>query len=301
MSVSVEETPLLTAGAALRRGAGAPWQRLVRRSLGYGSVRIGLALSAAVVLLALLGPFFAPHDPAEFVAPPFSSGAGTLLGSDYLGEDVLSRVLWGGRTVVWMALSAATIGVVGGALIGLAAGYSRGIVGGLVMRGADVLLALPNIVLVLLFVSMLGSSLWMIVGLVALVWVPQVARIARAVTSEIVEREFIQAAEAIGLPRRHILIREVLPNLYTPLMIEYGLRLTWSIAWIATISFLGFGIQAPDADWGRMINENRAGLAIQPWGVVAPVICIAVFTIGTNLIAEGIARAAARLDTRVDT
>jgi peptide/nickel transport system permease protein len=301
MSASVEEAPPLTAGATPPRGAGAPWPRLIQRSLGYGSVRIGLALTAAVVLLALVGPFFAPHDPAELVAPPFSSGADTVLGTDYLGQDVLSRVLWGGRAVVWMAFSAATLGVVVGALIGLAAGYSRGIVAGVVMRGADVLLALPYIVLVLLFVAMLGSSLWMIVGLVALVWVPQVARVARAVTSEIVEREFVQAAEAIGLPRRHILIREVLPNLYTPLMIEYGLRLTWSIGSVATIAFLGFGIQPPDADWGRMINENRAGLAVQPWGVVAPVICIAVFTIGSNLIAEGIARAAARIDTKVDT
>ncbi len=112
-------------------------------------------------------------------------------------------------------------------------------------------------------------------ALVALSWVPQVARVARGVTAEVAHREYVQAAEAIGLPRRRILFREVLPNVATPLMVEYGLRLTWSIAVIAAVSFLGFGIQPPNADWGLMINENRVGITVQPWAVVGPALCIA--------------------------
>ena len=126
------------------------------------------------------------------------------------------------------------------------------------MRGMDIILAFPQIVLVLLFVSMLGPNLALIVVLVALSWVPQVARVARGVTADVVHREYVESAEVIGLSRRRILAREILPNVTTPLMVEYGLRLTWSIALIAAISFLGFGIQPPNADWGLMINENRS-------------------------------------------
>ena len=118
---------------------------------------------------------------------------------------------------------------------------------------------------------MLGSNLALIVGLVALAWVPQVARVARGVTADIVHREYVAGGRGDRpAARRRILVREVLPNVATPLMVEYGLRLTWSIAVIAAISFLGFGIQPPNADWGLMINENRNGITLQPWAVVAP-------------------------------
>jgi peptide/nickel transport system permease protein len=110
------------------------------------------------------------------------------------------------------------------------------------------------------------------------------------------QQDFVDAASALGLPRRHILLREILPNLSTPLMVEYGLRLTWSIALIAAISFLGFGIQPPNSDWGLMLNQNRNGLVLQPWAVLLPVICISVFTVGTNLVTEGLSRALARID-----
>ena len=206
---------------------------------------------------------------------------------------MLSRILWGGRSVVWMAFAAATLGVGLGAALGMLAGFSRSRLDDGLMRSMDVILAFPQIVLVLLFVSMLGSHLSLIVALVALAWVPQVARVARGVTADIVHREYVQAAEAIGLPRRRILFREILPNVATPLMVEYGLRLTWSIAVIAAVSFLGFGIQPPNADWGLMINENRGGITQQPWAVLAPAICIALFAIGTNFITEGVSRAVA--------
>ena len=192
-----------------------------------------------------------------------------------------------------MAFAAATLGVGLGAALGMLAGFSRSRLDDGLMRSMDVILAFPQIVLVLLFVSMLGSHLSLIVALVALAWVPQVARVARGVTADIVHREYVQAAEAIGLPRRRILLREILPNVATPLMVEYGLRLTWSIAVIAAVSFLGFGIQPPNADWGLMINENRAGITVQPWAVLAPALCIALFAIGTNFITEGVSRAVA--------
>jgi peptide/nickel transport system permease protein len=271
----------------------------VRRSLEYGRTRIGVGLLLVILLLALIGPFVAPHSPDAVVGLPAAGPSGSFpLGTDYLGHDVLSRVLWGGRSVLWMAFSAATLGVVVGAAIGVLAAYTHKIADDLLMRGMDVILAFPQVVFVLLFVSLLGPKLGLIVVLVAIAWVPQVARVVRGITSDIVHREFIESAELIGLPRRQVMLKEILPNVTTPLMVEYGLRLTWSIALIAAISFLGFGIQPPNADWGLMINENRNVLTLQPWAVIVPAVCIALFAIGTNLIAEGIARAIAGVDRR---
>jgi peptide/nickel transport system permease protein len=166
------------------------------------------------------------------------------------------------------------------------------------MRTMDVVLAFPQIILVLLFVSMLGTKLWLVAVLIAVSWVPQVARVARGVTSEIVEREYIQAAEAIKVPARRILRKEVLPNIITRVAVEFGLRLTWSIALVAAISFLGFGIQPPNADWGLMISENREIITIQPLPMLVPAGCIALLAIGTNFVTEGWARAVARTTGR---
>ena len=278
----------------MRRG---PRMQTLLGSLRYGRTRVGLGLVAFVVLLAVVGPLAAPHAPDAFVGTPSQSPSGRFpFGTDYLGHDVLSRVLWGGRSVVWMAFAAASLGVFAGAAIGLLAAYSRPLVDDLLMRGMDIVLAFPQVVFVLLFVSLLGPQLWLIVLLVAVSWVPQVARVARGITSEIVHCEYVESAELFGLPRRRILTREILPNATTPLLVEYGLRLTWSIALIAGVSFLGFGIQPPHADWGLMINENRTILTTQPWAIVVPALCIATFAIGTNFVAEGLARAIAGID-----
>lgn len=268
-------------------------------ALRFGRTRLGVALVVFIVLLAVVGPYAAPYGPATLAGLPAQSpSAQFLLGTDYLGQDVLSRVLWGGRSVVWMAFAAASLGVALGAAVGLLAAYSRSILDDVLMRTMDVVLAFPQIVFVLLFVSLLGAKLWLIVLLVALSWMPQVARVARGITLEVVHREYVESAELIGLPRRRILVREILPNVTTPLMVEYGLRLTWSIALIAAISFLGFGIQPPNADWGLMINENRSILTTQPWAVIVPALCIALFTIGANFMTEGFARATAGIDRR---
>jgi peptide/nickel transport system permease protein len=262
-------------------------------------MRVGIALTALVVGIALLGPLLAPNEPGAIVGLPFTApSSGLPLGTDHIGQDVLSRLLWGGRSVLWMALAAATLGMVLGVSVGLVAAYGNRRLDGLLMRSMDVLLAIPNLVLVLLFVSLLGSKQWLIVVLVAIAWTPQVARVTHGITSETAQRDFVHAVEVLGIPRRSVLLRELLPNLTTPLLVEFGLRLTWSIALIAGLSFLGFGIQPPAADWGLMINENRLGLSIQPWPVLAPIAAIAIFTVGTNLMSEGLARTIAGIDRR---
>lgn len=273
------------------------WILNLRDSLRYGRMRAGLVITGFIVMLAVFGPLVAPHSPTQLVGPPFSAPSSSApLGTDYVGEDVLSRVLWGGRFVLWMALGAGLIGVVGGTTLGVFAGYSRRSADELIMRSLDVLLAVPVLVFVLLFVSMLGSSPVLIVVLVGVAWMPTVARTIRAATLEISRREFIEAAEVIGTPRRRIVTHDILPNLTTLILVELGLRCAWSIALIAGISYLGFGIAPPRADWGLMINENSIGVAVQPWSVLAPIVCIGLFSVGVSLLADGLSQAVSGID-----
>jgi peptide/nickel transport system permease protein len=250
-----------------------------------------------IVLVALLGPALAPHSPTEFVNAPFAHPTGSApFGTDNLGRDVLSRFLWGGRSVISLALAAAFLGVVAGTAIGLIAAYGSRWIDDLLMRSADVLLAFPQIVLALLLLSMVGPHVWLVITAVALGHAPQTARVIRGAALDIVHRDYVRAAEMIGESRFRILMRQLLPNVSSPLMVEAGLRLTYSIGLIAGIEFLGFGLQPPSADWGLMINENRVGITGQPWGVALPILAIGLLTVGTNLITDGLARAAIGID-----
>jgi peptide/nickel transport system permease protein len=286
----------LPAPTRLRRGQ---WSDILIRASRMTRTRIGLGIVGLMVLIALFGPLIAPHSPTEFVAAPNSSPSGTaLFGADALGRDVWSRFLHGGTTVLWLAAAATTFGIVVGTVVGLVAAYSRGWLDDVLMRSNDVLLAFPQIVFVLLAVSAIGPKLWLIVLTVGLTHAPRVARVMRGAGLEVVERDFIKAAEAVGEKRGRIVFGELLPNVTSPLLVETGLRMTYSIGLVAAISFLGFGLQPPTADWGLMINENRLAITVQPWGVLLPVAAIGLLTVGTNLVTDGIARAAIGLDRR---
>lgn len=257
-------------------------------------VVIGTVLTLVVVLLALFGPWIAPYGEQEIVGRPFTS-SGSFLGTDFLGQDVWSRLLYGGRSVLLISVLATVLGVLGGMIAGVVAAYAGGWVDEIVMRLGDVLLAFPQILLALVVLSAVEQpTWWMIVILVALAHAPRVARVARGVALTYVDRDFIKAAEAMGESRWRITIAELGPNLVVPLLAETGLRLTYSIGMVAGIGFLGFATDPGAADWGQMTNENRLALLVQPWGMLAPVLIIAVFTIGTNLIADGLGQRAAK-------
>jgi peptide/nickel transport system permease protein len=278
--IDIPDDPPATRFAALRGGL-----------VGSARGRIGLGLLGFVIVVALIGPLVAPHALSVFVGSPNSGPSKSAwLGTDYLGRDVFSRTLNGGLTVIWMSFASTALGVFVGAVIGMTAAYRGGFIGSLIMRGVDLLFAFPYMVLILLFLSMVGSSTWLLVVLVAVGWISIVARLAYGITLSIVSLEYVQSAEVIGLPKRHIVFREILPNLLTPLLVQFGQYLAWSVGVISGLSFLGFGVQPPASDWGLMVNENRGGLYLQPWGVLAPVIMIAIFTIGANFITEGYSR-----------
>jgi len=270
---------------------------LLRRSLRLWRTRIGVALVGALVLLAIVGPYVAPYGPSTPVGAPNSNPSGkAVLGTDYLGQDVLSRVLYGGRSILVMAVIATALGLIAGGAIGLVAAYSRNALDDTLMRGMDVIMAFPQIMLALIAVAIIGPHAWVIVVAIALTTAPRIARVARGAAQPIVERDFIACSEAMGVPRWRILSGELLPNCLGPLMVEASLRLTYSIAVIAALAFLGLAPDPNGANWGTMIQENQIVLAVQPWGAIAPIICIALLTIGTGLIGDGIARTAAGID-----
>ena len=286
-------TAVAPAAAVAAPPVGRPLTILLRRAWRAVRTKVGVVLVVLVVALAVIGPFFAPHSPTEFAGIPYSHASSALpLGADNLGRDVLSRFLWGGRSILGLSLAATALGLSFGAAIGLIAAYSRSFLDDALMRGMDVILAFPSIVLALVAVATVGPKLWLLVLVVGFTTAPRVARVTRGASLEIVERDFVQAAEALGESRTRILFGEILPSITSPLMVEASLRLTYSIGLIASLSFLGFGLQPPAADWGLMINENRQALTIQPWGAVMPVIAIALLTIGTSLIGDGLSRAA---------
>jgi peptide/nickel transport system permease protein len=260
---------------------------------------IGLALASFVVLVAVIGPFVAPYQSAALVTLAFGKPSGQfLLGGDFLGRDVLSRVLDGGWVLLIMAAGATAIGIAGGAAAGVSAAYLRGVSDGIIMRAVDVFLSFPQLVFALLLLSLLGPKLWLITVAVGVSHAPQVARVLRSATLDLSERDFVKAAELQGMRPAKVMWKEILPNLVSPLTVEAGLRLTYSIVIMAGLAFLGFGQQPPTANWGTMINENREGLSLNPWSVVVPALLIALLTIGTNTFTDAFARVAIGVDRR---
>jgi peptide/nickel transport system permease protein len=249
-----------------------------------------------LLAVAVIGPLLAPASPTEFTGSPFASSGKAGFGTDKLGRDVLSRFLWGGRSVFALTTVATGLGLALGIAVGLVAAYARNRVDDMLMRSMDVILAFPQIILSLVAIATVGPKLWLVVLTVAITTMPRVARVVRGAAVEIVERDFVQAAEALGESRRRILLGEVLPNITSPLLVEASLRFTYTVALIAGLSFLGFGLQPPRADWGLMINENRLGILTAPWGVALPVIAIGVLTVATGLIGDGLSRAVAGID-----
>ena len=279
MSLTAGQTP------APARTTPSTWQRALRQKRFV----VGGILTVLVALVALVGPLLAPHGENEVVGTPYTSQG--LFGTDYLGQDVLSRLMYGGTEVLLIALLATVLSTVLGTLIGVVAAYGGGWWDEVIMRLNDVMLAFPQILLSLVVLTAVNQPrAWMLVVLVGLSNAPRTARIARGVALGLVSRDFVHSAEALGEKRSRVIVAEVLPNMNAPLLAEAGLRLTFSIALVAALGFLGITTDPSAANWGQMIQENRLGLATQAWSVLAPVLIIGLFTIGTNLTADGIAQ-----------
>ena len=264
---------------------------LLRDVIGTRGGKIGALLVCGVLALAFVGPFLAPFSPTALVGSQFATPTRAhVLGTDMLGRDGLSRFLWGGRTLVLTAFAATLMAY----LVGIPLGAFAAVRGGILDIGAvalsDIMLAIPSLVFVLVLLAAVGPSLSMVAIGIAAVELPRVIRIFRAITVEVSILEFVEVARARGETTASVVFREILPNLWTPLMADFGFRLTASIVLVSSLSYLGLGPAPPTADWGLMISENQIGLTIQPWIIVVPAVTIAVLTFGVNLLTDAVAR-----------
>ncbi len=282
---------------------GSVLQRRPRRLI-YGDAVIGGVLLIVVIAAALLSPWLPLPDAlsnnlSEMFLPPGSPGAQAThwLGTDQLGRDLLARILSGTRLSLLVVLVAAAIGAVIGVALGMIAGYAGGWVDALIMRLIDIQLAVPFILLILLVIALMGASLTNIIVIMGCTSWAIYARVARAKTLEIRELEYIQAVRAMGFSPLRVLLRHILPNLLTPLVVLLTLDIPRLIVLEASVGFLGMGIQPPTPTLGNLIGEGRSYMLLSQWLVLYPGLVIAALVIGCNLLGDALLR---RTHTRLD-
>ncbi len=251
---------------------------------------IGLLLCFLLLALTLAGPELAPKDPEEFHFTARFAAPSTefLLGTDWYGRDLLSRVMAGSRSTILLALLATVIGTVAGALIGIFSGYIGGRVDDLIMRVTDAVMAIPSLLFALLILSVLGSSSFNAVIAIGIAFTPGMARIARSVTLQVRGSDYVSAAQARGEGTSWIMFAEILPNVIAPVIVEATIRVAFAVMTLATLSFLGLGAQPPSPEWGLMIAEGRAHMFRSPWPILVPGIAIALVAIAFNLLGDGL-------------
>ncbi|MEW6388435.1 MAG: ABC transporter permease [Thermodesulfobacteriota bacterium] len=265
------------------------WSRFRRNRLAMS----GLVLVAGMFAVALLAPWLAPYDPnyidlKEMLMPP---GPTHLLGTDILGRDVLSRIIFGSRVSLMVGFVAVGIATLIGLLVGSLAGYYGGVVDQVLMRLVDLMLCFPTIFLILAVIAVLGPSIWHIMVIIGLTGWMGVARLVRAEFLSLREREFVVAARALGASDFRLIWRHMLPNALVPVMVSATLGVAGAILAESTLSFLGLGVQAPTPSWGNILTMGKDNIEIAWWLSVFPGLAILVTVMSYNLLGEGIREA----------
>lgn len=250
----------------------------------------GLVIVIAVILIAVLAPWLAPHDPVEQdvlnkLQPPFDT---YYLGTDYYGRDILSRLLYGARISLTIGIASTVIALVIGSIIGILAGWYGGRLDIIVMQTMDMLLAFPSLILGLILVAMLGPSMTNIIIAIALTSVPSFARIARAPTISVKEREFIDAGRALGFSDIRLMGGHVLPNIFPEILVMGSLWLANAIRTEASLAFIGLGVKPPIPTWGGMIRDGFENILDSYWLVLAPSFAILIVVFGLNILGDGL-------------
>lgn len=263
--------------------------RLLRPYLRNPLALVGFVILAVLLLTALFAPLLAPYDPraidlrARFVPP----GREHLFGTDAAGSDVLSRVIYGSRLVLMSGVVVLLISTLGGSLIGLFAGFRGGWVDEVVMRITDMFLAFPGLILAMAVVAALQRrGILVVVVAIAIRWWAPYARMTRAQVLTLRELDYVEAAQAMGVPRRQILLRHILPNALSPIIVQATLDLGYIILTAAALSFLGFGAQPGEPDWGRMVADGREHLRDAWWVVTFPGLAILLTVLAFNLVGD---------------
>jgi peptide/nickel transport system permease protein len=272
-------------------GIGFAWLRRLAPLLESIPAMIGIALIVFWVLAAALAPWLSPYPPnasdLKALAHPTPSAA-HWLGTDHLGRDILSRVLWGARTVLTVAPIAVLGATAFGSLVGLTAGYYRGWIDIVITRISDIVLSFPVIILYMIILAIYGSSAVNIIAVITLTKAPIIARIVRGITLELREREYVAAAKMRGESALYIMLVEILPNARGPLIVEMCLRMGYTIITIGVLGFLGIGLPPPDPDWGGMVKDTYGMMSVWPHMSLIPCAVISSLVIGFNLLSIGL-------------
>ncbi len=262
------------------------------------SGRIGLPLVLAHMVITLVGSWLSPYSPTSFNLTESGSlqqlvGPSTQFwfGTDQFGRDILSRVMSGSTSLVLVAGSGTILGIAAGSIVGMGSGYGGRTVDDVVMRIMDGLMSFPSLLMALLVISTLGTNVLFIVATVGIVTTPGVARVMRSATLSLKEQEFVQSARLRGESAPYIIFREILPNTVPILGVELSVRLSYSILIVASLGFLGLGVQPPSSDWGLMISQSRPFIGSAPWVALAPATAVATLVVGVNLLTDGVRQA----------
>ena len=266
---------------------------------------IGVVLLVLFLLVALTANLWAPYGFAAIAGLPIAGPSSShLLGTDLLGRDVFSRVALGTAPVLLLSLGSTAISTLAGALLGVVLALRRGVFDAFAMRVFEVLISIPFLILGLVLIAAVGvsngSSSWLLVGVVVLIYLPRTTQVVRSAALGLVESDFVAAARARGESRVSIVVRELLPNLSGVTLVEFGVRAGYAPILISSLAFLGFGAQPPSPQWGVMISENRSTFASgNVWAVLGPAIALALLVIAINFVTDGIARYLDRSTVRV--
>ena len=268
--------------------------RFARALAGFARKRplgaTGGAIVAALIVLAVFAPWIAPKDPnfMHFDALLTGSGASHLLGTDRLGRDILSRLIYGGRVSLYVGIVGVALGGVAGIPLGMTSAYAGKRLDLIVQRVVDGLLSFPTLVLAIVVVAMLGPSINNVTATIALVTFPQISRVARAQALYARSGEYVEAARAIGATPYRILTRHILPNSLAPLIVLMTVQVAWAILVEASLSFLGLGAPPPTASWGRMLSDVRLVAQLAPWQAVFPGLAISITVYSINLLGDAL-------------
>lgn len=251
------------------------------------SALIGLTITALFLLTAALAPWIAPYGLAEIVGGVWEpASAQYWIGTDNLGRDLLSRMIFGARTTIFIALMATLLSFTLGSVLGLLAAVIGGWLDQLMSRFVDLLMSIPTLIFALVVLSVLPSNLLTLIVVMGILDATRVYRLSRAVAVDINIMDYVEAARLRGEGRVWIVFREILPNALSPLIAELGLRFIFQVLFLSALSFLGLGIQPPDADWGGMVKENKDGIIFGIPAALIPAAAIAILAISVNLVAD---------------
>lgn len=267
------------------------WVRLRRRKLAL----LGIVLISVTLLGAIFAPFLTPYDPNEqmfdglsITGAPMPPGAQFLMGTDLLGRDLLTRILYGARTSLIIGLVANGVALMIGTVVGVTAGYFGGILGGVLMRFTDLMMAFPALLLAICLAAIFQPSLWIVAMVIATVnWV-QTARVLYAETASLSQREFIAAERTLGAGHMRILFRHILPHLVPTIIVWGTLGISTTVLLEATLSYLGVGVQPPTPSWGNIIFENQTYFQAAPWLVFFPGLAIVILALAFNLVGDAL-------------